>query len=66
MHRGVTLLNGQGAYSGKEKKIILTAVYNIQIKRLEELVYTLDPKAFTIIGNALNVLGYKFSKRKVY
>ncbi|WP_461209631.1 YitT family protein [Desulfocurvus sp. DL9XJH121] len=66
VNRGVTLLNGEGAYSGKQKKVLLTVVNNIQVKRLEETIYTIDPQAFTIIGNALNVLGHRFSHRKVY
>ncbi len=66
LHRGCTILHGQGAYTGKPREVLLTVVNNFEVKRLEEVVYTADPKAFTIISNAINVLGYKFSKRKVY
>ncbi|MEW5774493.1 MAG: YitT family protein [Thermodesulfobacteriota bacterium] len=66
IHRGVTYLSGQGAYTGKPKKIILTVVNNIQLKRLEEAIFTIDPQAFTIVGNTFNVLGRRFSRRKVY
>jgi uncharacterized membrane-anchored protein YitT (DUF2179 family) len=41
-------------------------VNNLQVKRLEEIVYTLDPEAFTIFGNTLSVLGRGFSTRKRY
>ncbi len=66
IHRGVTFLNGQGAFTGKPKKIVLTVVNNIQMKRLEEVIFSIDPQAFTIIGNTFNVLGKRFSHRKVY
>ncbi len=66
IHRGVTYLSGQGAYTGNPKKIILTVVNNIQLKRLEEIIFTIDPQAFTIVGNTFNVLGRRFSRRKVY
>lgn len=66
IHRGVTFLTGEGAYTGKPKKIILTVVNNIQMKRLEEVIFTIDPNAFTIVGNTFNVLGKRFSQRKVY
>ncbi|BBD09628.1 YitT family protein [Desulfovibrio ferrophilus] len=66
VHRGVTYLHGQGAYSGNSKKVLLTVVNNMQVKRLEETVYNVDPEAFTIFGNAMNVLGNRFSKRKTY
>ncbi|MCK9240027.1 YitT family protein [Desulfocurvus sp.] len=66
LKRGATILHGRGAFTGKRKKVLLTAVNNIQVKRLEEAVYSVDPDAFTIIGSALNVLGHRFSRRKVY
>jgi uncharacterized membrane-anchored protein YitT (DUF2179 family) len=66
IHRGSTFLYGQGAYTGKRKKIILTVVNNIQLKRLEEVIFSIDPKAFTIQENTFNVIGQGFSQRKVY
>ncbi len=64
--RGVTFLNGVGAYTGTEKKIILTVVHNYQLKRLEEAALAVDPEAFVIVENTLNVLGKGFAKRKIY
>lgn len=64
--RGVTFLNGSGAYTGKSKKVILTVVHNYQMKRLEELALSIDPEAFIITDNTFNVLGRGFSKRKTY
>lgn len=64
--RGVTFLNGSGAYTGKAKKIILTVVHNYQMKPLEELALSIDPDAFVITENTFNVLGRGFSRRKVY
>ena len=66
LNRGVTFLNGSGAYTGKQKKIILTVIHNYQLKRVEEAVLSIDPEAFIITENTFNVLGRGFSKRKVY
>ncbi len=66
MHRGVTLLEGRGAYTGNKRDVLLTVVHNLQLKRLEELVYSIDEEAFVIMGNTFNVLGRGFSKRKTY
>ncbi len=66
LKRGVTILKGEGAYTGQEKNIILTVVNTYQIKRVEELVYHKDPNAFLITGNTFNVLGNGFAQRKVY
>ena len=64
--KGVTFLPGSGGWTGKHRKVILTVVHNHQTKRLEELVYTIDPGAFTIMADTFNVLGEGFSRRKVY
>ena len=66
LHRGVTYLYTKGAYTNQERYVVLTVVHNYQLKRLEELVYRIDPKAFLIIENTFNVLGRGFSERKVY
>ncbi len=66
LRRGVTFLKGQGAFTGKDKDIALIVVNTFQIKRVEEIVFQIDPQAFVIIENTFNVLGEGFSKRKIY
>lgn len=66
MKRGATFLKGQGAYTGQEKDILLTVANTFQIKQVEEIVFSNDPKAFMITENTFNVLGQGFSQRKVY
>lgn len=63
---GSTFLNGEGVYSGQDKKILMTVIDNIQLKRLEELVFTEDPAALFIVENTFNVIGSSFSRRKIY
>jgi uncharacterized membrane-anchored protein YitT (DUF2179 family) len=60
------LLKGEGAYTGQSKDIILTIVNTFQIKRIEEITFSIDPDAFLITENTFNVLGKGFSQRKVY
>jgi uncharacterized membrane-anchored protein YitT (DUF2179 family) len=66
LHRGSTWLSAQGVYTGRAKKVLLTIVPNIQLKRLEEIIFSCDPEAFTIMLSTFNVLGWGFSRRKVY
>ena len=66
LKRGATFLHGAGAYTGKSKRVILTITNTIEIKRLEELVFTHDENAFFVVENTFNVLGEGFSRRKVY
>ncbi|MBF0499941.1 MAG: YitT family protein [Candidatus Riflebacteria bacterium] len=60
LHRGVTVLNGRGAYSNKSIEILLTAVRRREVPLLEELVYRLDPMAFLIVTDARRILGKGF------
>jgi len=66
MRRGCTYLHGRGAYTGKEREVVMTVINSVQVKRLEELVFTTDPDAFMIVDSTLNVLGRGFSERKTY
>ena len=63
---GGTLLNGSGAYSGTPKSVLMTVINNVQLKRLEEVVFTIDPDALFIVDYTFNVIGKSFSKRKLY
>ncbi len=61
LHRGSTFLQGQGAYSGKETKVVLTAVKKHQIADLKRYVAEIDRDAFVIVQEAHQVLGDGFS-----
>lgn len=54
---GVTLLDGEGAYSRKSKKIIFCAVKKQSFSRLREVVKSIDPDAFMIISSATEIFG---------
>ncbi len=60
MDRGATLLRGEGAYSGDEKKILMCAVRRNEAFRLKQIVYSVDPAAFIIIGDASQIYGEGF------
>ncbi len=62
LHRGTTFLHGEGAYSGKSTKVVLTAVKRQQLAELKELVTGIDPAAFIIVQEAHQVLGDGFAK----
>lgn len=66
LNRGSTFLFGQGAYTGRRKKVIMTVVNNYQLKRLEEAVFNVDSDAFFITENTFSVIGKGFSRRKQY
>lgn len=62
LRKGTTFLYGQGAYTGKDTKVVLTAVKRQQMAELKELVIGIDPNAFIIVQEAHQVLGDGFAK----
>ena len=59
--RGVTFLNGEGAYSGQQRQVLLCAVRNHQYYRIKTIINEIDPKAFLIAAEASEILGYGFN-----
>ena len=59
--RGATVLYGRGAYSGKDKEIIMCAIKRQQIVDLKRTVQEVDEGAFLIISEAREVFGLGFS-----
>ncbi len=66
LHLGATLIEARGAYSGKRKQMLMTITNNLQLKRLEEKVFSIDQDALFIVENSFNVIGSSFGKRKLY
>ena len=56
LDRGVTILQGEGAYSGTEKKVLMCAFKQRQIVPIKKLVKEIDPSAFVIVCDAHEVL----------
>lgn len=60
VHRGVTILDGQGAYSHQPKHVILCVIKRTQMGELRRLVRRVDEHAFFIVTDAKNVFGNGF------
>ena len=60
MDRGATILHGEGAYSGDEKKVLMVAFKQKEIVPMKEKVNEIDPRAFLIVCDAHDVLGEGF------
>ena len=60
LHRGVTMLEGKGAYSGTHRDVLMCVIKRQQIGQLKRLVKAYDEKAFFIVTNAKNVFGNGF------
>ncbi|MBR1805365.1 MAG: YitT family protein [Selenomonadaceae bacterium] len=60
--RGVTFLNGEGAYTGDPKKIVMVVVSMTQIAKIKIIVNTVDKNAFMLILSASEVMGRGFTR----
>ena len=60
--RGVTLLSGEGAYSGEQRQVVCIAVHKNEYVKVKRIVKQVDPDAFVIITGASEVLGKGFQK----
>lgn len=54
---GVTYMEGQGAYSGREKKVIMCVTKKQIAPRAEEIVKEEDPNTFMIVSSASEIYG---------
>ena len=64
LDRGVTILHGQGAYTGADKDVLMCAFKQREIAAIRAVVKEIDPDAFLIVCNAHEVLGEGFRDYK--
>lgn len=60
LNRGVTILEGQGAYSHQNKQVLLCVIKRHQIAEIRKLIRDIDINAFFIVTDAKNVFGRGF------
>lgn len=60
IQRGVTILEGEGAYSHRQKHVIMCVIKRNQIAQLRRLVKSIDENAFFIVADVKNVFGKGF------
>jgi len=65
LHRGVTLIHGNGGYSGDDVEIIMVVARRSQSVEIFRMVQSIDPTAFITQTTAAGVFGEGFDKIKV-
>ncbi len=63
IHRGVTILRGQGAYSGKEQRILYTVVTFPEVATLKQIVRSEDSGAFVVVSDTIEVMGHRIGNQ---
>ncbi|WP_198025721.1 YitT family protein [Bacillus sp. J37] len=64
--RGVTYLNGEGAYTGDDKKVIFCVITRLEEAKLKSIVEDLDETAFLAVSNIAEVRGGRFKKKDIH
>ncbi|HZK35313.1 MAG TPA: YitT family protein [Bacillota bacterium] len=59
--RGITHLDGHGAYTGNEKRLIYMVVRTMELAKIKDIVRKADPQAFLSIIDTREVEGQGFS-----
>jgi len=57
MQRGVTIVNGEGGYTGHPLRIIYSVITFQELSRFKEMVRQHDPQAFLVVTETLEVMG---------
>jgi len=63
LDRGVTVIHGEGGYSKKQQKILYSIIPFQELARFKEIVRTIDPDAFVVINNTLEVMGHRIGNQ---
>ena len=58
--RSASVCQAKGAYSGKDKYIVFTALNRVQAVRLRNFIKESDPEAFILISNTSEIIGKGF------
>lgn len=60
LHRGATVSEAEGAFTGEQKAVLLTVVNRSQAVRLRQFAKQADPHSFILITNTSEIIGKGF------
>src|SRR6202142_3310144 len=60
MERGMTILQGKGAYTGADRPVLYCVVSRSEVSQLKAILQEVDPQAFMVIGQAHEAVGEGF------
>ena len=60
INRGATVFKAEGAYSGNQRTVVLTAVTRAQAREIRNFIHENMPNAFFVISNSSEIVGRGF------
>lgn len=61
VERGVTIIDGKGAFTHQRKDILFVVVSLTQVNKIKNIVASLDPAAFMMVSDTSEVMGKGFT-----
>jgi uncharacterized membrane-anchored protein YitT (DUF2179 family) len=63
LNRGVTIVQGEGGYSGRPLHILYSVITLTELSRFKEIVRKIDPNAFVVVTETLEVMGKRIGNQ---
>jgi uncharacterized membrane-anchored protein YitT (DUF2179 family) len=63
LKKGVTLIQGEGGYSGKKEIILYSVIPFQELARFKDLIRKVDANAFVVISETLEVMGHRIGNQ---
>ena len=63
LQRGVTVVRGQGGYTGTEVYILYSVITFTELSRFKEMIRKVDPEAFVVVTDTLEVMGKRIGNQ---
>lgn len=63
LQRGVTIVQGSGGYSGQQLHILYSVITLTELSRFKEMIRKIDPGAFVVVTETLEVMGKRIGNQ---
>lgn len=63
LQRGVTVVRGEGGYTGHELHILYSVITFTELSRFKEMIRKIDPNAFVVVTETLEVMGKRIGNQ---
>ena len=63
LQRGVTVVRGEGGYTGQELHILYSVITLTELSRFKEIIRKFDPEAFVVVSETLEVMGKRIGNQ---
>jgi len=63
LQRGVTVVRGEGGYTGQEVRILYSVIAFQELSRFKEMIRKIDPEAFVVVTETMEVMGKRIGNQ---